>query len=369
MKKGSISLLLVIFCFQLLSAQITISKVAKLPVQVNENSGLLFFDKTLITHNDSGGKAELYVLDTIDGRVLRTISITNATNIDWEDIAQDKTHIYIADMGNNYSSRKNLKIYKILKEGFRNNNKITSEIIEFSYSDQSNFYPNKKSDFDAEALIVKDDKLLIFSKNRGDFKTRVYTLSKDAGTYVANYSNIFDVEGLITGATLNTNDNSIVLCGYGSGLSPFLIFLDDINSDIFVRLNLISSIGLGNQIEGITYAGNDKFYISRERLKKTIQGFSVNVPPLLFSFNSILFDSYFKETSKFITNITSKNKDKSQKEFEFDTVTILNQLKETILIQKDSFSSINTSKFLSTELDIRIKFDDEITITQKIKTP
>jgi hypothetical protein len=34
--------------------------------------------------------------------VLRTVAITNATNVDWEDIAQDASYIYIGDIGNNF---------------------------------------------------------------------------------------------------------------------------------------------------------------------------------------------------------------------------------------------------------------------------
>lgn len=91
----------------------------ELPDQVKETSGLLFFKGKIITHNDSGDSANLYELDSLNGNLLRTINITNATNVDWEDIAEDNTHIYIGDFGNNNGNRTDLKIYKILKSDLR----------------------------------------------------------------------------------------------------------------------------------------------------------------------------------------------------------------------------------------------------------
>ena len=44
------------------------------------------------------------------------LSVNKEENVDWEDITQDETHIYIADFGNNNGNRTDLKIYKILKQ-------------------------------------------------------------------------------------------------------------------------------------------------------------------------------------------------------------------------------------------------------------
>jgi hypothetical protein len=51
--------------------------------------GFSFYNNNIITHNDSGGQANLYEINASTGAVLRTVAITNATNVDWEDIAQD----------------------------------------------------------------------------------------------------------------------------------------------------------------------------------------------------------------------------------------------------------------------------------------
>ena len=70
-----------------------------------ENSGLLCMDSTIWTFNDSDGEAALYAVDVSDGSLIRKTIIRNAVNVDWEDITEDETHIFVADVGNNYASR------------------------------------------------------------------------------------------------------------------------------------------------------------------------------------------------------------------------------------------------------------------------
>lgn len=258
----------------------------ELPNQVKETSGLLFFNGKIITHNDSGDNSNLYELDSLTGNLLRTVTITNATNIDWEDIAQDENHIYIGDFGNNNGNRINLKIYKILKSDFSSNTTVTAEKISFAYEDQTNFNNASNShNFDAEALIVYNNQLLIFTKNRLDYRTNVYKLPTEPGGYAAVKVSTANVSGLITGAT--TQNNHIMLCGYNSVGRPFLVYINDqekINDDIFFngfdKYVLTTELEQGSQVEGITAYDDGKFYISRE--KREIG--SLKLPQKLYSF-------------------------------------------------------------------------------------
>ncbi len=84
-------------------------------IDIAETSGLVFFDNRLITHNDSGGMNALYEINTGTGNISRTVTIQNATNVDWEDICTDNDYIYIGDFGNNNGNRTNLKIYKVIE--------------------------------------------------------------------------------------------------------------------------------------------------------------------------------------------------------------------------------------------------------------
>jgi hypothetical protein len=184
----------------------------KLPSSVRETSGLLFFDGKIITHNDSGNDAQLFEIDSLSGQLLRTIRINNVQNIDWEDITEDENHIYIGDFGNNEGNRTDLKIYKILKSDYLKSNSVSAEEISFSYEDQTDFNEPEFHDFDAEAFVVYENSFLIFTKNRGNFRTNVYKIPINIGEHIAIKVSSANVKGLITGATL-MNDN-FMLCGY-----------------------------------------------------------------------------------------------------------------------------------------------------------
>ena len=55
--------------------QAKMKKIASLPKEVFETSGLVFYqNKYLITHNDGGHKSEIYVLN-VDGELVKTINI------------------------------------------------------------------------------------------------------------------------------------------------------------------------------------------------------------------------------------------------------------------------------------------------------
>jgi hypothetical protein len=258
-----------------------------LPNIVNETSGLLFLDGKIITHNDSGGEPNLYEIDSLSGNLLRTIIINNATNIDWEALTEDQNNIYIADIGNNNGNRQDLSIYKITKNDFKNNTTVNAEKISFTYQDQSDFTikPNN-TDFDAEAIVFYENSLLIFSKNWVDFQTNVYKIPTSIGTHSAIKVSNANIGGLITDATIH--NNNIMLCGYDVNAIPFLIYIssgrntgDAIFNANFEKYSLISELGQGSQVEGITSFGNGKFYLSREAVSNSF----ISLEQKLFEFS------------------------------------------------------------------------------------
>ena len=237
---------------------------------VDESSGLVFLNNNLITFNDSGGSNSLYEIDVFNGEVIRTVDIINATNNDWEDISVDSEYIYIGDFGNNYGNRQDLLIYKISISDFLNsaNNSVYAEEINFSYSDQINFQSNPyNSNFDAESIISLNDSLYVFTKNWVDGKSNVYSISKNAGNYIASKIDSVDAQGLITAAEYNINSNTVTLLGYDAD-SPFIIELSNFNESNFSQ-GLISKFPLtvpetsSIQTEGLTNIDN-YYYISAE---------------------------------------------------------------------------------------------------------
>jgi hypothetical protein len=168
--------------------------------------------------------------------------------------------------------------------------------LNYTYNNQTNFSSSSKSNFDAEALISYKDNLLIFSKNRGNGKTTIYRLPKTPGTHVAEAINTIDIDGKITGATYNSTVNKVVLCGYTLSLSPFLVLLNDfeLNGNSFERIDISQFIGVANQVEGVAFRSPNKISFSRERFRKKIGGFSLNIPATVFDLNLDNLTSFIK---------------------------------------------------------------------------
>lgn len=72
------------FIFNCALSTQTLNSTLLLHRSLNEILGLVYIVSKLITHTHSGGAAELYAVNTATGTVNRTVTITNATNVDWE---------------------------------------------------------------------------------------------------------------------------------------------------------------------------------------------------------------------------------------------------------------------------------------------
>lgn len=271
-----IYILIFLTIFPILGFGQEITLVTPLDDSINETSGLIYLNNKLITHNDSSGANALYELDSISGNITRTVIIDNATNIDWEDLSYDDNYIYIADFGNNSGSRIDLKVYRISILDFftTTTDRVTAEIIEFSYLDQTDFSPPAEStNFDAEALISYNGSLYIFTKNWGNYETNIYALPKIPGTYQIEKIGNIDSQGLVTGATYNYRTNTILLTGYNlNSFIPYSIIIEisDFTSDDFSdgainRYQITIPNGYSMQIESITAFDCGQYYITSER--------------------------------------------------------------------------------------------------------
>ena len=241
-----------------------------LPEEVRETSGLFFHNGRLWTHNDSGGKAILFGLDTTTFEVVQRITLANAKNKDWEDVCTDGEKVYVGDFGNNKGKRKNLRIYSfplsdIPEEG---DTSIMVDSIRFSFAEQTSFEHKKQEhDYDCEALFATDEYLYLFSKGWATGTTRLYRLSKAPGTQVAEVVNGFDSQGLITGADYDRESGVLVLVGYVNKVwLPFLYLIYDFD-DTGVKLShrrFELHNYLGHQTEGICFYDKGKCFLSAE---------------------------------------------------------------------------------------------------------
>lgn len=241
----------------------------ELPLTLNESSGLIFWNNTLLTHNDNTDTT-LYALDTASAAIPQTYPIHGVTNNDWEEISQDDNYIYIGDFGNNGNgNRTNLNILRISKASLLSGNPV-ADSINFVYENQVDYTPTgaNNTDFDCEAFVVSTDSIFLFSKQWLSHKTALYALPKTPGSYTATLKDAFDVQGLITGATYLEQERIVALCGYSQAVQPYILLCYDFQGTDFFGANkrkLTVSLPQ-HQTEGIATANGLKYYLTNEKL-------------------------------------------------------------------------------------------------------
>jgi hypothetical protein len=155
----------------------------RLPAQVPESSALVHLGgDTLVTLNDSGNGAELFLLAP-NGKALRVtpVPVPGATNHDWEAMTVQGDYLWIGDIGNNANQRTNLALYRISVNELKNCSITQAKRFPVEYPDQTAYPPPPHQKmYDAEALVAIGENLYIFTKNRtkpftGSF--HVYQLS------------------------------------------------------------------------------------------------------------------------------------------------------------------------------------------------
>lgn len=254
----------------LIEIKFTPEKFAQLPPELAENSGMVYDRGLLWTITDSGGPNILYGV-TLNGEIVAEVTLAGASNIDWEDIAQDKNHFYIADVGNNIGNRENLTIYKVDKNQINLNGKQEAEAqkINFSYPDQVDFTPAPHAHpFDCEAIVSYADSLYLFTKDWVNGWTSIYSLPKSPGNYTAAKSAVlFNSRGLITGADITPDGNTVFLVGYNQ-FKPFAWIMGDFdpsNASSWKKVYIDIGSLLMAQTEGIAFVSKDTLLISCER--------------------------------------------------------------------------------------------------------
>ena len=266
----------------------TLNLVNNLSDILQENSGLIRVGDFLYTFNDSGSGAVIYELDTL-GLVLRTITISGATNVDWEAITANATHVFIGDVGNNNGNRHDLCLYRFLKSNLTLDT-IQAEKLPFYWSDQTQFtsLPNANN-YDCEAIVADADSVTLYTKNWVDLNTRRYRLpSFWIDTLAAQLMDSFAVDGLITDACVDTVMNRSYLLGYKNNGSNFYTSFvwclwDYQDHQVFSgnrrRIEVGNVLSLA-QTEGIALKSTNKGYINSEKVTSVI-----TIAPKLFEFD------------------------------------------------------------------------------------
>ena len=233
-----------------------------LPLKINETSGLEYYDDNFLTHNDSGGKTILYEFNK-EGNIVDEHFIENCgENNDWEDITADSKNIYIANSGNNYGNRQNLAVLILDKES---DFECTGQ-IQFKYKNQVNFENRNRHPYDSEGIISVGDELILFSKDRENLMTELYSLPKIPGSYEIEPIHSYPVNSLITGADYNDELKLVALVGYDFNWNQYFYKISNFdlsNMDQSVIEKFKIPVGKA-QIEAVKIIDESSFWITSE---------------------------------------------------------------------------------------------------------
>ncbi len=243
--------------------------VCGLAPALGEVSGMIMVEDAIWVLLDSGNPNQLFKVDRQNGAVLRTLTVTNATNTDWEALATDDEHVYIGDIGNNAGHRTDLHFLRfpldvLLDDGIT---EVEAEMLPFAYADQTDFTPTwGGSNWDCEAFVVMQDSAFLFTKSWIDGVTHLYVVPLQPGFQLAERRDTLESNGLVTGASLHADGSSIALIGHTIEGHPVLWGLSDYpDHDLFSghyeRWWLEMPI---SQTEAIAWMAGDSVYFAHE---------------------------------------------------------------------------------------------------------
>ena len=239
--------------------EVKIEKIGQFASMVNECSGFCFDNNQLLTINDGGAGSQLYFVNPTNPALVSPKPIEAITNMDWEAINCTSTEIIIGDFGNNFGIRKDLTIYHLDKSTFKVN-----QTISFSYPNQSSFDNRFIHNFDCEAMILLNDSYYLFTKNRGNKNTNLYTAPISSGNFRLRDS--VEVPALVTDAYYHEASEQVILLCNEFTIAGFKSFIQilTINEEAKLLSVAILPLEINEQLEAITLKEGNSFYIGSE---------------------------------------------------------------------------------------------------------
>ena len=268
--------------------------ISQLSSELEEISGIIKGkDNTFLAINDSGNSNEIFVLSE-KGEVIKKVRVVNAKNKDWETITKDQNgFVYIGDIGNNYNKRQDLVIYKIRAADIYNNSEVFASKINIAYKDQQAYPPAiAKRNYDAEAIIVRFDRIYLFTKNRTkpySGYTYLYKIPNREGDHAISRVDSFftgDIltESWITDAAFNKDLRHLVLLAQNK-----LWLISDFHRDAFFK-GFIQKIKFNHfsQKESVCFK-NDSILVIADESGKLTNGkfYELNINPEIIHLDSL----------------------------------------------------------------------------------
>lgn len=254
-------------------------KTVSIDPKLKEISGIEFDKyKRLWAINDSGDGPILYMLND-DGSVSREVTVSNAKNVDWEDMTQNQFgHFFLGDFGNNDNERRWLTIYKIENPIDIKTDSTEAEIIKFTYPQMAKgiIAPEDKN-YDLEAFVEFNRHLYLFTKNRTkpfDGITKLYKVGDHAANFdaqlIGEFRTCTTLEKLcwITSAAISPDRTKLVLLD-----STSLWLFENFTGDNFFNGD-VSRIDLGivTQKEAVTFYDDNTLVFTDEEFKGLVGG-------------------------------------------------------------------------------------------------
>ena len=157
------------------------------------------FPGLLWTHTDGGGpkKQVLYAI-AFDGRSLGEFHVADVAIADWEDIAIDQKHLFIADTGNNELKRAQLAVHQIDEPDPKSNARVVHPIRTWRLR-----FPDQP--FDCESLFVWQGSGYVVSKVFKDSRAQIFRfpLSEQKAPMVLELVATTKIESPVTGADIS----------------------------------------------------------------------------------------------------------------------------------------------------------------------
>lgn len=231
--------------------------ISVFPAVIDECSGFTFDGDHLIVVNDGFHGPDLHYYDVQTG-LSSKVNIKGAYNNDWEAIMMTADEIIIGDVGNNAGKRQNLRLYYV----DRSSQELVHTTI-FTYPGQT-FEESDTHNFDAEAIAYIDGQVCIFSKNRGNNKTNLYT----APLYSAEFTlrDSIEVPWRVTDAYHDSaTGNLLLLCNQKVGdLHMSAIKILSMQEGLKHSPVGILPLPVNDKLEAITLKEGSTFYLGSE---------------------------------------------------------------------------------------------------------
>jgi len=227
------------------------------PSEIDECSGFTYINNHLFIINDGSGGEVLFKHDPLNTGVTESIELTSVVNRDWEAITHTDTDIIIASTGNNKGKNSFQKIYHIDKFNYNFKHEV-----KFSYPGQTS--NQALHNFDAESIFIRNGKYCIFTKNRADTNTDLYTSPVLEGNFV--YHKSLPVPARVTDAYYEEEkDIVLLLCNEEvNGTYISFICIVELNDDLSLRLLESIALPVVDKLEAITKKEGRTFYLGSE---------------------------------------------------------------------------------------------------------